>query len=100
MRMIFERTDEMFGRRIRGAVEGVAAQAHGTLDKTDQLIALIKGLAVAITDDVREFVAECGDEVNISATLRLEEGFTLADLLSGKTNELPLSLNLKIRVKE
>jgi hypothetical protein len=92
--------DAMFGRRIRGAVEGVAAQAHGTLDKTDQLIALIKDLAVAITDDVRDFVREAGDEVNVEATLRLADDFDLKALLSGTVKEIPVSLNLKIRVKE
>lgn len=97
----------MFGRRIRGAVEGVAAQAHGTLDKTDQLIALlstlitlVKGLAVAVADDVRDFVKEAGDEVNVTATARLPEGFDLRDFVTGKTRELPIELCFKIKVVE
>ena len=97
----------MFGRKIRGAVEGVAAHANETLDKTDQLIVLlstlitlVKGLAVAVADDVRDFVKEAGDEVNVTATARLPEGFDLRDFLTGKTRELPLELNLKIKVVE
>jgi len=97
----------MFGRRIRQTAEGVADHAHGTLEKTDQLIALVstlislvKGLAVAIADDVRDFIKEAGDEVNITATVRLPEDFSLPDILSGKTRELPLELNLRIKVKE
>jgi hypothetical protein len=97
----------MFGRRIRGAVEGVAAHANSTLDKTDQLIALlstlitlVKGLAVAVTDDVRELLKEAGDEVNVTATARVPEGFDLRDFLSGKSRELPLEFSFRIVVKE
>jgi len=97
----------MFGRRIRQTAEGVADHAHGTLDKTDKLIGLlgglitlIKGLVVAVVDDVRDFIKEAGDEVNVTATVRLPEDFSLPDILSGKTRELPLELNLRIKVKE
>lgn len=90
----------MFGRRIRQTAEGVAAHAHQSLDKSEQLMGLLGQLATATVDDLREFIAECGDEVNIAATLKLADDFDLQDLLSGKTKEIPLSLNLKIKVKE
>jgi hypothetical protein len=49
---------------------------------------------------VRDFVREAGDEVNVEATLRLADDFDLKALLSGTVKEIPVSLNLKIRVKE
>lgn len=97
----------MFGRRIRQTAEGVASHAHGTLEKTDQLIALVgtlialvKGLAVAITDDVRDFLKEAGDEVNVKVTAKVPEGFTVSDFLTGETRELPIEFNFRIIVKE
>jgi len=90
----------MFGRRIRQTAEGVAAHAHQSLDKSEQLMALLARLATATVDDLRDFIAELGDEVNVEATVRLAEDFTLQDFLVGKTRELPIAINVRIRVKE
>ena len=90
----------MFGRRIRQIAEGVASHTNQAIDKSEKLMDFLAKLAQAMVDDVRDFIKEAGDEVNIEATVKFKEGFNFKDLFSGELTEIPVSLNFKVKVAE